>query len=340
MLNYRVDGRERRFTIGSHPEWSAAAARKEAESLKRRIDRGEDPLGRRQETRQTPTMADLCALYIERHLPKKRPSSQRDDRVFIRTLILPRFGPEKVTAMRHGDIEALHREISAHAPYRANRLVALFSKLFSLGINWGLTTENPAKGIERNPERMRTRYLDADELARLQAALDTYSSQQVANAIRLLLLTGARRSEVLAARWDQFNLESGVWTKPAASVKQAREHRVPLSVAAVALLQAMRAEASSAYLFPGKAEGRPLGDIKKAWASICRRAGLEDLRLHDLRHSYASYLASAGHSLPTIGALLGHSQAQTTQRYAHLLDDALRRATEHVSTVLSAGRGP
>ncbi|GEP07213.1 tyrosine-type recombinase/integrase [Methylobacterium oxalidis] len=330
ILNYRIAGRERRYTIGSYPEWSATAARKEAEGLKRQIDRGEDPMAKRSEERETATIAELCALYEERHLPKKRPNSQRDDRVFIRNVILPRWGREKVTAIRHTDIEALHREVSARAPYRANRLVALLSKMFSLAVKWELTKENPVTGIERNPERMRTRYLSADELQRLQEALDLYPNQQVANAIRLLLLTGSRRMEVLSATWDQFNLKAGIWIKPAASVKQAREHRVPLSAAALELLTNMKGSSQGRWLFPGKVAGKPLGDIKKAWASICRQAGLEDIRLHDLRHSFASYLASAGHSLPVIGALLGHTQAQTTHRYAHLLDEALRGATDQV----------
>ncbi|AWN43813.1 tyrosine-type recombinase/integrase [Methylobacterium durans] len=335
ILNYRIAARERRYTIGSYPEWSATAARKEAEGLKRRIDLGEDPMAKRCEERETPTVADLCALYEERHLPKKRPSSQRDDRVFIRNVILPRWGREKVTAIRHADIEALHREVSARTPYRANRLVALLSKMFSLAVKWELIKENPVTGIERNPERMRTRYLSGNELRRLQGALDAYSNQQTANAIRLLLLTGARRMEVLSATWDQFDLEAGIWIKPAASVKQAREHRVPLSAASLDLLTTMRSSSQGRWLFPGKVTGKPLGDIKKAWASICRQAGIENIRLHDLRHSFASYLASAGHSLPVIGALLGHTQAQTTHRYAHLLDEALRSATERVGSIFA-----
>jgi integrase len=330
VLNYRSHGRERRLTIGSYPEWSAAAARKQAEALKRQIDLGHDPLAQRREERDAPTLADLCQLYEERHLPRKRTSSQREDRAIIKAILLPRFGKERLSRVRYRDIEALHRELSARAPYRANRVVALLSKMFSLAIKWELAEENPAKGIERNPENNRTRYLSAEELERLLSALSSHQDQSVANAIRFMMLTGARRREVLSAIWEQFDLNRGLWVKPAATTKQAREHRLPLSEASVLLLREMAAGAKGKHLFPGKLDGQPLTDIKKSWASICRRAGLENVRLHDLRHSFASYLVSNGHSLPTIGALLGHTQASTTQRYAHLLDDPLRTAANHI----------
>lgn len=339
VLNYRIAALERRYTIGSYPDWSAAAARKEAEGLKRRIDVGDDPMGRRHEDRAAHSIADLCALYEERHLPKKRPNSQRDDRAIIRTIILPRLGKLKAGSVRYADIDALHRELSRTAPYRANRLVALLSRIFSLAIRWELVDENPAAGVEKNHEQPRARYLDKSELDRLVTALASYPNQTVANAVRLLLLTGARKTEVLSATWDQFDLDNGYWAKPAASVKQARLHRVPLSIAAVDLLRGMMPTGAVGFLFEGRSRGKALTDIKKPWATICQTAGLKDVRIHDLRHTYASYLASAGHSLPVIGALLGHTQAQTTQRYAHLLDDPLRAATDQVGrTMTDAGR--
>lgn len=338
ILNYRIQGRERRYTIGSYPEWSAAAARKQAETLKRRIDLGEDPMAERREQRDAPTVGDLCLDYERQHLPKKRPSSQKDDMSIIKTILLPRLGQEKAANVRYADVERLHRELSDSAPYRANRVVALLSKIYSLAIKRELVGDNPAAKIERNAEHRRTRYLTADEWGRLRTVLDAYPNQQVANAIRLLLLTGARRSEVLSACWDHFDLEAGTWVRPAAYVKQAREHRVPLSKAALDLLKSMRATNSDLLLFPGKSPNKPLRDIKKAWATICRRADLSNLRLHDLRHSFASILASSGASLPMIGALLGHTQAQTTHRYAHLFDDPLRDAADKVGAAVTAKR--
>jgi integrase len=340
ILNYRVGRQERRLTIGGYPEWSAAAAREKAKEYKRRVDVGADPMAERHEERAAATMGELCDLYIERHLPKKRPSSQRDDRSIIARVILPRFGKARVASIRYTDVEALHRELSASAPYAANRAVALLSKMFSLAIKWEMITENPAKGVERNAEHARARYLSVDELRTLIDVLGAHANQSVANAIRLLLLTRARRSEVLSATWDQFDLDAGRWEKPAANVKQKRLHRVPLSQSAIELLSEMRAHAASErFLFPGKDPDKPVTDIKKSWASICARAQIEGARLHDLRHTFASHVVSGGSTLPILSALLGHSQAQTTQRYAHLLDDPLRAATEKFGATIGRSNG-
>jgi integrase len=210
--------------------------------------------------------------------------------------------------------------------------------MFSLAVRWEMRADNPAKGIERNNEEKRNRYLVGDELRRLIDALAAYPLQSSANAIRLLLLTGARRSEVLAARWDQFDLENGIWIKPSSHTKQKREHRIPLSAGARLLLVEIKAAAgSSEFLFPSSLGTMGhLMDVKRAWASISKLAGLTGVRTHDLRHSYASMLASSGLSLPVIGALLGHTQASTTQRYAHLFDDPLRAATERVGVMVTA----
>jgi integrase len=150
-------------------------------------------------------------------------------------------------------------------------------------------------------------------------------------------LTGARRGEVQAARWRQFDIEAGTWTKPGATTKQKTEHRVPLSAPARQLLVELRAEAAldADYVFPSHGERGHRVELKKDWAALCKAAEITDARIHDLRHTYASLLASAGLSLPIIGALLGHTQPATTARYAHLLDDPLKAATERVGAILS-----
>jgi len=221
------------------------------------------------------------------------------------------------------------------AEHQANRVVAVLSRMLNLAIKWGWRVDNPAKGTERNPEEKRHRYLSAAELDRLTTALADHPDRQAANIFRLLLLTGARRSEVQSMRWDDLDLEPGVWTKPGAATKQRTVHRVPLSAPArqlLADLQAVRDE--SEHVFPGRLGGHRV-EIKAAWRGICKAAHIRELRIHDLRHSYASQLVSAGFSLPTIGALLGHTQAATTHRYSHLVDDALRRATETVGAVIA-----
>jgi len=341
ILNYRTKaGRERRLTIGSPPAWNITAARAEAKTLKSRIDLGDDPAGNIQAGRDAPTVADLCARFTEEHLPKKRASTQQSYGIIIDGLILPKLRHMKVTEVTFSDVDALHRKITKDgAPYQANRTVAVLSRMFSLAIKWQWCTANPGKGIERNPEEQRQRYLSADEVARLSKAVVKHSDRQAADIIRLLLLTGARRGEVQAARWEQFDLKEGVWTKPAATTKQAKLHRVPLNGPARLLLKKLHRAAANdnEFVFPGRNGGHRV-EIKKDWAAICKVAKIEGVRIHDLRHTFASHLAGTGKSLPIIGALLGHTQAATTQRYAHLLDDPLRRATEQVGSIID-GKG-
>lgn len=359
ILNYRnAGGRERRLTIGAFPDWRTAAAREEAASLRRRIDRGEDPMAERESDRAAKTVADLCQRFREEHLPKKRPATQRDYDALIDRNILPSLKHLKVSEVTYADIDGLHRKISRRAPYLANRTVAVLSKMFSLAIKWQWRPDNPAKGIERNQEDKRHRYLSPAELGKLTSALTSLEDQQAANIIRLLLLTGARKSEVLAARWDDFDLTQGIWTKPGATTKQKTLHRVPLSAPARQLLSEIQQGATqrAEFVFPGRTGGHRK-EIKRAWHDACLAAELvtasvvkdgrgqetqlirPSARIHDLRHTYASMLASAGMSLPIIGALLGHTQPATTARYSHLMDDPLRAATDRVGAAVMTGEG-
>jgi integrase len=335
----RVDGRQRRYTIGSVSHWSTATAREEARRLKRRIDSGGDPIGELEAGRAAATtVADLCQRFEKEVLPRNRASTQRDYRQQIAADLLPVLGEMKVTAVTHADVDKLHRKISKRAPVHANRVIALLSRLFSLAVRWGLRGDNPCKGIDRNQEEKRQRYLSAAELARLSTALANLRDQGAANAVRLLLLTGARRGEVLAACWADFDLDAKVWTKPGATTKQKTLHRVPLSEAACGLLTEMRSRAEdSKWLFPARFKPHRR-EIEDAWNSLRKAANIPDVRLHDLRHTYASVLVSAGLSLPVIGALLGHTTPTTTHRYAHLFDDPLRAATERAAAVIT-GKG-
>jgi integrase len=335
VLNYRVGGRERRYTIGAYPDWSVAAAREEAKRLKRLVDHGHDPMGERHAYRAVPIVADLAARYLEEYAARKVPRAQKDDRAMLEKLVLPAIGQIKVHEVRREDIDRLHREVSLTRPVRANRMAQLLSKMFNLAIRWEFRIDNPVKGLHRNPENKRTRYLSGDELRRLFSVLATHPNQLSANLIRFLLLTGARRGEAMTATWEQFDLEAGTWAKPSAHTKQKKEHRVPLSGPARQLLSEMNAKSgASPFVFPGRVPGEPLTDIKNFWAGVCKQADIRDCRVHDLRHTYASILASAGLSLPVIGALLGHTQPNTTARYSHLFDDPLRDATQRVGSLL------
>ena len=337
VLNYRINGRERRYTIGSHPDWSVAAAREEAKRLKREVNLGRDPMGERHSDRAAPTVVELADRYMDEHAMRKVERAQMDDRAMLNALVLPEIGRLKVHEVKRADIDQLHRKVSQTKPIRANRMVQLLSKMFNLAIRWEYRADNPAKGVTRNPENPRSRYLSNGELERLISVLANHENQRSANVIRMLLLTGARRGEVLNATWDQFDLEQGIWVKPSAHTKQKKEHRVPLSAPTLKLLSDMNENSGpSPYVFPGKEAGRPLTDIKNFWNGVCKKADIEDCRIHDLRHTYASILASAGLSLPVIGALLGHTQPNTTARYSHLFDDPLRIATDRVGALFDS----
>lgn len=352
ILNYRnAEGRERRKTIGAYgrDEWGVAAARKEAGKLRKEIALGKDPLDEQKKKRQAPTIADLCDRYIEDYLPSKRESSRGDDKSMIKLIIRPKLGNRKIASVRRADIKDLHRSMKDR-PYRANRVLALLSTMFNFAINdleWPV--ENKVKGVKRYQEVSRKRYLSLkDELPRLIEALAKYENQQAANVVRLCLLTGCRRGEALQATWAQFSFteDEDVWTKPGATTKQKTEHRVPLSTAAVVLLKDILASASrgddgeleSEFVFPGRTADAPLSEIKDEWAYLRKAAKIPDVRLHDLRHTYASILASAGQSLPIIGALLGHTNPATTARYAHLFDDPLKKATDTVGRIVTGAK--
>lgn len=376
ILDYRAGGRQRRYTIGAYPDWTVAAARKEASELKRAVDLGEDPMKERQDQREAPGINDLWERYEREHLTGKSARSRADETAMWKKIIIPRFGKIRLAEITPSDIDAFHRDITAirKTPVRANRVIEVLRKAFNLAIRWKWLKENPVAGVRRNPEERRNRYLNKKEIAALAVALNESREHSSANAIKLLMLTGARRGEVLGATWDMFDLENGIWTKPSSHTKQRKLHRVPLSAPALRMLIEIRDEAEkrwrearrkglsaerSPFVFPGPT-GQPVQEIRRTWLSACRRAGLVDVipkrnrqgriirdkdgnpvtmewpnvRIHDLRHSFASILVSAGASLPLIGQMLGHTQVSTTQRYAHLYDDRLRDAAETVGKAI------
>ena len=357
FLKYRMNGKHRLVTIGRHgpvdqfvhesegggfyqklvfenpsSNWSVDKARKEATRLRGLIASGIDPAHTREEAKTNPTARELGTDYLERHGDSKRTGDR--DRDYLERVIFPAIGSKKVVDVTRRDIEDIHRAMST-TPYAANRVLSLLKTVFQFAVLWEWRATNPATGIKRYYEESRQRFLSEDEIARLANALTEYAGHHPvsANAIRLLLLTGARRGEVLNATWAQFDLDKGTWTKPSAHTKQKREHRIPLSPPAIQLLQDMREDRRGEYVFPGREPDKPLTSLRKPWEAACRKAGLEGVRLHDLRHTYASVLASSGMSLPIIGALLGHTNPFTTQRYAQLQDDPLREATNRVGAV-------
>jgi integrase len=345
VYRYVVSGRERRFTFGDYgqsPGLTVTAAREMVR--KRRFTKDgkplnpDDPLSTIEVDREARTVAELCARYMEEHAQaRKRPASVENDRANIVRYVRPDLGHLKVAEVTPAHVDKLHRSMKA-TPYQANRVLALLSKMFTLAtVRWHYRTDNPCRGVERYHEEKRKRYLTPEELGRLFAVLAAHPCRQSANAIRLCLLTGARSGEVLSATWSQFDVQGGTWTKPSAHTKQKAEHIVPLSGPAVTLLASMTPGAPDAYLFPAPhSHAAPQDSLKTFWRTVRKRAAIPDVRVHDLRHSFASYLASSGRSLVVIGEMLGHTQPATTARYAHVLDATRRQAADAVGAFLSA----
>ena len=354
VLSYWLNGSERRYRIGSCPDWSVAAARAEAKEIRQRVDRGEDPASDRRQRREAPTMLALTERYKREHLPRKSNKSQHDDGTMLGHILKHIGADRKVADVHHGDIAALHRAITERGhPVLANRTVACASMMFSLALKpmageekpWRDQAQgNPCRGVERNPETAKERFFSPLEIAKVVEGLDAYGRTAAADCICLIMLTGCRPGEAMLATWAQLDAQPGFWIKPSSHTKQRKEHRLPLSAPALQLIADIRGRrgevAASDYVFPGQKAGQPLRQLRNCWDQVCRHASLTDVRIYDLRHTFAATGAGGGLSLPLIGRLLGHTQHRTTQRYAHLADDPLREAADKIaSAITKAGQG-
>jgi integrase len=329
--------RKRRVTLGRHGRLTVEQARDLARQVLAAVARGEDPAEERQESRSAPTFDELASRYLEQHAaPKKKPSSTAADARVLRLYLLPSLGRRKVAEVGLKDIASLHNAMR-DKPVQANRTLALLSKMFSLAERWGLRppNSNPCRGIDRYPEKRRERFLSGAELARLGAVLDEEERHNlfVVLAIRLLLLTGARRNEVLTLRWSQVNLERSALRLPDSKTGA---KVIPLGPTALELLVTAPRLEGNPYVIPGRRVNGRLVGIHRPWVRIREKAGLGDIRLHDLRHSFASVGAAAGLGLPVLGAILGHGHPATTARYAHLADDPRRAAAARISDEIAA----
>lgn len=359
-LSYRFVGRQRRLVIGRWPEWSVVAARERAKLLRREIDAGNDPVAERQESRAAPLMADLIDRYIKEHVPRLAKRNASDQTSMLLKLVAPEWRNRLVRDITPADVEKLLSKIAegrarphkekpngkrrrplakaTPTPIRANRCGEVLRKMFTLAVVWKMRDDNPATGFRTRIETERDRFLSPAEIGRLAAALGEAEDQRGATIIRLCLLTGARLGEVRCARFDQFNLDLLVWSKPAATTKQRKIHRLPISEDVAAIVRQRRAavDGDRPWLFPGDAEDKdqPVQDLRRIWRGIQAKAELPDVRVHDLRHTFASLLVSGGASLEMIGKLLGHTQHKTTQRYAHLVDAPLRAGVNTVADLV------
>jgi integrase len=351
ILNYRVrgTGRERRYTIGSCASWKVAAARKEAERLRRIVDLGGDPLGDLEDERdraaaeklRARTVAQLCDEFEREHLPALRPATRKFYRLALKNHVRPALGTKTVEEVERSDVEKLHRGLtSAGMRHQANQVVTLCGVLFKYASKWGWRSgDNPAREVAKHTLEGRERYLSPAETKRLAVAVAQLEDRQAADVIMVLMLTGARIGETLRMRWEQIDFHRGVWSKPAATTKQKKVHHLPLTAPVLAILSNTRAAQSdraSPWVFPGRSKEGHRNDLRGPWLTALKAAKIDELRIHDLRHSFASTLAGGGFSLPMIGAALGHSRVETTARYAHLADDPLRHAMTRAADLIEA----
>jgi integrase len=329
VLNYRINGRERRYTIGQHGELTPTQARADALSIKAEIRQGVDPLAERGRLKVEKTFADLCDEYQQTYMLRKK--SAASDKQYI-SFLLPKLKNRKLSEIKRRDIEVIHQKKGSEAPYAANRMLALLSRMFSLAVSWGWATDNPARGIQKFKETSRDRFVKTHELPRLLEAINAYPEQFVKAALWLCFLTGARKGEVLSARWDDFDFDMAQWRLP--DSKGGRPHVIPLSGPAIKLLRTIPKVDSNPYVFAGRRKGAHLKNIDKAWRTIRKNAKLSDVRIHDIRRTLGSYMALQGDSLPLIGKVLNHRNPTTTSIYARLEDDAPRAALETVGESL------
>ncbi len=341
FFKYRsADGRQRKYRIGQHGNITVDEARKVAKRIALDVANGDDPAAQRTSSRTAPTMRDLCERYLQEHAEThKKASSIRNDRAQIKNWILPTLGHHKAAGVNREDVSRLHHSMN-EAPYQANRVLALLSKMFNLAELWGWRTDgsNPCRHVKRFKEDKRSRYLSPEELSRLSAALteterEGVVSHSVTTAIRLLILTGCRLNEILTLEWEWVDFENQCLLLPDSKTGAKTVH---LGTAVLALLSQQAQRSTGPFVIPGQKLGSHLINLQKPWRLIRKRAGLDDVRLHDLRHTFASFGVSANLSLPMIGGLLGHKEVSTTQRYAHLASDPQKAAAEQISRSLAA----
>ena len=336
LVQYRADGRTRRRSIGQQGALTAEEARKEARKLLGEVARGGNPSEERKSRLQAPTVASLCDRFLNDYAAEHcKPSTAKGYEIVIRRCIRPKLGARKIIDVTRSDIVAFHHDLRGK-PYMANRAVSILSKMFNLAEDWGLRSEgtNPARRVKKFKEEEKKRYLSEEEQGRLgrvllEALENGEESPYAVSAVFLLLLTGCRLSEILTLKWEyvgRFHLEL--------PDSKTGRRRIPLPHEAREILDSLERLPDNPYVIVGEVEGQHLVNLQKTWLRVRKRAGVDDVRMHDLRHTYASVAVMNGIDPFTLKEILGHKSLQTTLRYAHLADDAVQKAAGSVASRL------
>ena len=334
VVQYRADGRVRRITLGRHGAVPTETARRRAMAAISEAKGGGDPAAARDERRKAVTMKQLGKQFLEEYVPNHcKPSTAYEYGRSVKFFIDPRIGRRKVRDIKRSDIAELHHELR-ETPYQANRTLGVLSKMFSQAEVWGLRRDgsNPCLHVKRYKEEKRERFLNAEEFSRLGQVLDEIlrdgsETRSAVVAFRLLMLTGCRLSEIQKLRWEHVDLDAGELHLPDTKTGG---RAVPLAPSAVRLLQTLPRDEDNPWVIAGKRPDSHLTDLQHPWRRVRARADLEDVRIHDLRHSFASRALALGEGLPMIGKLLGHTQVQTTARYAHLARDTVKASAARI----------
>ena len=334
VVQFRASGRLRRMTLGPVGTMSPDTARRRAMTLLSEAKAGGDPASERDADRRAATMKVLGQRFLEEYVPVHcKASTAYEYKRSVELFIDPTIGGRKVTEIQRSDIAKLHHGMRK-TPYQANRTLGVLSKMFNLAEMWGLRPDgsNPCLHVKRYKEEKRERFLSADEFKRLGRVLDEIledgsETRSAVAAVRLLMLTGCRLSEIQKLRWEHVDLEASELRLPDTKTGG---RAVPLAPSAVRLLASLPRDDDNPWVIAGKLPESYLTDLQHPWRRIRARAELPDVRIHDLRHSFASRALALGEGLPMIGKLLGHTQVQTTARYAHLARDTVKASAARI----------
>ncbi len=338
IVQYRAGRRSRRLSLGPSSILSPEQARNRALSILAEVRGGKDPAEDRDENRNALLVKELAQRFDDQHISVRlKPMTAREYRRALKKIILPKIGRMTVKNITRADIARFHHDMRSR-PYQANRCLAIISKMFNVAELWGLRADgtNPTRLIPKYPERSRERFLTMAEIKHLGGTLREIEAEgkempSAILAIRLLLYTGCRLNEIMTLKWEYVDLEAGMLHLPDSKTGA---KTVYLGKPAIELLEKAPVIVGNPWVITGALPGARLTDLQPFWQRVRARAGLEGVRIHDLRHTFASTAVAAGHSLPIIGKLLGHTQVQTTARYAHLAASPAMIAADSITSVL------